>query len=928
MIHILFFLRFKAQLRRTRPELISRLEYLVAKAVELAGGKILTDRRVLTASFDSHSLGFWLDMLMLIESLMKELDKMDADLYGYSLIISEKLPETPEGLCCFLSGARQGGGVFLDRGISEGLLPYVVFEESENRNPGSPEGRGNSGAKFNIEDFSRIRGFKKFMVVPKHSALRESLIRALQGTEPQRNILILGPAFAGKREGVDRYCQEMTGDFPSLRLCFGGGGLTALSDAWTPRLRSLAGTGAADAEEINSLWEFLFKERLREELSDFIIRKAYRFFILLLEFYTSAARRRGLAPVIVLENLHQAEPAAAEIFIDIYAGIQKMQGLTVIGTWDERIGASGQNVPDKRQDEERLKKWESVFPRIIRPNEAIPLPSTPEMPLELWEIAYALSLFGRYFPACFLLRLFEEAGKNPGMISRALSLLSVLGITDSPQEGRPWQADFINQAEAVLGANKERVQALTRNRLLSWVARQKLSPCFRLLVILADLGGGEELNDQLILKSISSDLVNGTASGVARAVEAGLLAALAGTERAAAIRYIFETSRALLTGTDAIQSAFQKPPPECAAFPALKAQVLVNLSDYYLGLRDITAALGTIKEAILLSQEKNDLCLAQSYRLFSLVSLSKQQTGETIDYLGFAMDHAEKSGNHYELGVSAYYAAAAHFLFGNMSKAASLARKAREQSLTAGCPEWADRARFFEGRLAFEMGCYPEALDIFEDLRREPAGGRAPEKERLLAAWTYRARVYFQNPLTPKPEDGGRDADLFAVEAAYLAGNYHKTVELAGALTNPHIEENFLHIEQPDWRSGFAQCELLYFSRGELWDRLLCVYHSLALCCLSAAGGTEAIHNMQRILKSEQPPEMDPSDAFYFYAWYRVMEQTGAGQVDMNTAVSMAFKRLQRRASRIDDMELRRQFLFQPRWNKALSLAAKEYKLI
>jgi hypothetical protein len=42
----------------------------------------------------------------------------------------------------------------------------------------------------------------------------------------------------------------------------------------------------------------------------------------------------------------------------------------------------------------------------------------------------------------------------------------------------------------------------------------------------------------------------------------------------------------------------------------------------------------------------------------------------------------------------------------------------------------------------------------------------------------------------------------------------------------------------------------------------------------------------------------------------------------------MAFKRLQRRASRIDEVEIRRDFLSLPRWNGALSLAAKEYKLI
>ena len=132
--------------------------------------------------------------------------------------------------------------------------------------------------------------------------------------------------------------------------------------------------------------------------------------------------------------------------------------------------------------------------------------------------------------------------------------------------------------------------------------------------------------------------------------------------------------------------------------------------------------------------------------------------------------------------------------------------------------------------------------------------------------------------------------------------------------------------EQPDWRSGFTQCELLYFSQGEIWDRLKNTYHSLALCRIGACD--EAVQHMQSILRDEQLSDMDPWDSFYFYAWYRIQEQSGSQQVDMNTAVSMAFKRLQRRASRIDDVKIRRQFLTQPRWNSALSLAAKEFRLI
>ncbi|MDR0583675.1 MAG: hypothetical protein LBG57_04910 [Treponema sp.] len=904
------------------------MEDSAAGAAAAAGGKITRKNQFLTASFDEDSLGFWLDMLILIESLIKKLDAAAGELFGYSLVLGRDLPGakgfdasgTLETLCRYFAGDSRGGGVFLDRIAREGLLAYALVDEPENpqRSWAGQDRAVQSGAG----GFYRFGGLKRFVQNPKGNSLREGVIRAFnQGPGKRRNTLILGPAFAAKREGLYRFCEEIAGDFPPLLIRFGTGGLTALIDAWSPRIRSLAGPLAADAEEIHSLWEFLFRERLREELSDFIVKRARLFFVLLLEFYTGAARRKGRPPVLILENIQQAEQSAAELFLNAYAGIRHISGLVALGTWDETAG--------ERMDETEVKKWETVFPRMIRPGtDGLSLAYVPELPDELWEIGYALSLFGRYFPASLFLRLLEEEGKNPVMISRALSLLSVIWGIDTLQESHLRTADFTEQAEMFLGERKKRVRAMVCSRLLAWVEQKKLSCCFRLLMILADLGGREYLDDSLILKAIVSDLVNGTAAGVEQARNNGFLEILAGPERAAAVRYIFETTRALLSGdAGAIGAAFKELPSDCAAFPVLKAQALVNLSSYHLGLRDNASAMETVKEAIFLSQGENKLCLAQSYRLFSLASLSRQQAGEAINYLGFGMDSAGESGNYYEMGVSAYYAAAAQFLFGNVSRAALLARKACEYSLTAGCPEWADRSRFLEGRLAFETGNYQRVLDLFESLLKEPQGGASPEKERLLAAWAYRARVYL-NPLSPKPASGGHDADLFEVEAAYLAGNYPKTVELAAALGDPHAGEDYLYTEQPDWRSGFAQCELLYFSSGDLWKRMVCVYYSLALCRLSAAGGEKAMHNMQQILKSEQLSEMDPWDAFYYYAWYRILEQSGAGQVDMNTAVSMAFKRLQRRASRIDDVETRRQFLSQPRWNGALSRAAKEFKLI
>ena len=579
-----------------------------------------------------------------------------------------------------------------------------------------------------------------------------------------------------------------------------------------------------------------------------------------------------------------------------------------------------------------LRQWKSVFDNVIELDDKQENIYYPKLSPELWEIIYAISLFSRYFSPELFQRLFEEEDKNPVMITRAFSILNTLGVINNMREPRLMHRHYEEYACKTLDEKSGRVKAMVRGRLLNWAAKRNINPCFRLLTIIADLDGIKQIDDLLLLKSFSSDIVNKTISAIETAMNSGRFEELV-TVKAAAIRYIFKTFRALHDGQEKdIERIFAETSLDNLSgfdsFPILKAQILVNQCGYYLGRHDEKEAADKAKEAILLGQNKNSFCLPQGYRLFSLVCLSKKQVNETIEYLGFALANAEKNGNYHELAISAYYAAAAQFLYGDVYNAARLARKSVEQSLASGLPDWADRSRFLEGRLEFELGHYRQAMEIFEQLRREPYGYKKDEKMSLLTAWIYRVKIYFQDPKTPKPLNANYDAGLFEIEAAYLSGDYEKAAELSSSVENPFTKENFLYTEQADWRSGFAQCEHLYFSHGEIQNRMISLFHSLALSRLSPQKGEEALLGIQQILRDEKLCEMDPLDAFYFYAKYRILEQADASPVDLSTAVSMAFKRLQRRAGRIEDIETRRQYLNGPRWNRELSLVAKDYKLI
>ena len=937
MVQMLFFLRFRAQLRRTRPELISRLETEAAGIMEDAGGKTRPERRLLSGLFDEDSLGFWLDILIALETIQGILEGASSELYGYALVLGRDIPERKTEILCRTIAPDEGGGLWFDGVARTALSTYMYFEKPSKDEKGHPP---------EAEGFVRLNGIKSFPRVSSNAhPCRNTILRGLRQGKVE-NTVLLGPEFIGKRDGIYRFCggsregrkkpEEPPFSETPLVIRFGSlRGLAPLADAWTGSPRSFLGGRNGTVPELDRLGEVLFRDRLRDEVSGFMIRQGRRFFSLLLESCAAEARSRSSLPVLILENIHLAGEAAAGIIIDVL-GSFPASSVLVLGTCADREGETGG----------ALKMWGTIFTRVIRINaDGYRPPEIPEMSGDLWEIACALELLGHYFPGPLLIGLFEEEGKNPAMISRALEQLSFLGLVDSFDDPRPRLRNFAEKAEKILGNRKDKVRRLVRNRILDWVRRNRLNPCFRLLEALAEIGAGlgetrDLPDDGLILQSVCADLINGTGRAMEEAIAGGTFEKFAGAERFPSIRYIVATLGALIRGDEeTIRRAFRDTPPEF--YPPYRARALVNLGSYCLGIGDVSSALENVKEAIRLSQHRTGL--APAYRLFSLVNLSKRQMGETIEYITFAVENGEKTRDYQELGVSAWYAAAVRFLYGNLSGARRFADQAEHQASRPGCAEWADKSRFLKGRISFETGRYGEALKTFQALRETPFSPPSPEKNRVLDAWIYRAAFYSGLPAV-KPEDGGADADLFELEASWLAAlkpeaagpedRHERILELSDALTRNLPGDTFLFTEQPDWRSGFAQCELFLMPRSQIWSRMITVYRSLALCRLAPSGGAspadrdEAVHTMRRIIRDERLADADPCGAFYCYAWYQTLRESGAAQVDLNAAVSMAFKRLQRRASRIDDIETRREFLSLPRWNAALSLAAKEYKLI
>ena len=147
--------------------------------------------------------------------------------------------------------------------------------------------------------------------------------------------------------------------------------------------------------------------------------------------------------------------------------------------------------------------------------------------------------------------------------------------------------------------------------------------------------------------------------------------------------------------------------------------------------------------------------------------------------------------------------------------------------------------------------------------------------------------------------------------------------------------DDFFFTEKPDWHSGFSQCEYVFQPERVPGTRLVRVYRAMAQSALRPSPGemAEILSWMQRFVRDELMPDTDPNDAIYFYAWFCMLRNSKhpeikAYQADLKTVISIAFKRLQRRASRIDDMETRQAYLHLPHWNNALFQAARENNLV
>lgn len=944
MIYFELGIRYLSQLRRTRSNDMGRLESSIVAALKDSGARIRREGETLYAVFDEGAIGFWLDLAIALESVVSALALVERDLLGRACFIGafEPSAEERDSRLRILCSRPNPTGLWCDTIVADALDSYARFR---------PEG-----------DLHVLESFAFRAPVPRSQLgylVRPRIAEAIHkiGLDPSAPpVLLVGPALVGKRQTLDSVLLSYGGVAKVLRVRFDerSGSIAAIAD-------SLSSVPSDQAEIVASASTNRFSLEPSSALIDSFARCCAGILKALID-----GTGPGATPVLVVEEIDRADVHARACLRSSISEPGISGNLAIFATASDAGAAEAVfgnafrtvlvDYPDRWESESLLPPsdgpsspfepgalgglpaaYRAALGWSLRPDGS-PRSIHPRLPADLLEIAYALALAHGIFPLAELVSVLFPGGKPRLSLPLALDRLADLGILASADDPRPVVPGFIVFSESVLGRRVDMIRALVRDRVLTAVSKGRLRKSFETLEILTALGGAGD--DELVLDSLVSGALRGESRAVRRALDSGSFAVTVGISRAASLERIFRSRSSLVFGTEAeIRAAFVVPAPESFPSERYRAYDSMDLASFYFaGARidqTLPLAAGAAKDALLILQTQPPTgAIARAYRLLGEIELYRERIAEAIDYFSFSAESAERCGDLYESLLADINGAATQFLFGNYSKAERCALGAVKRARSTYQIQWEQWARFMLGRVQFETGRYAAAVETFSAVV-DAFGSEGGRGRSLAEAWRARASAFVteSHPAVfadlEGAVDGADDVGLFAVEAAYLAANYDAAVSLADAFLSLPVKPRFRSPERVDWSSGFAMVEDRSVGNAagdSVVRKLVRAYRALSL----AAGRDpkEAVSELHRLSKEERVSDFDPYDAFYFRALSIANEAAALPAIDRQTILSIAFKRLQRRASRIDDAEIRRSYQFSNRWNATLYADAKANKLI
>lgn len=583
------------------------------------------------------------------------------------------------------------------------------------------------------------------------------------------------------------------------------------------------------------------------------------------------------------------------------------------------------------------------------------------------ELLSAFSLLEAFLPGPDALAALRRAGLSDGCLERGLVRLSQRGYMVSPEDPRcilpldilpdlspspEHEAPVaVEEAPDTLVEsrlpNTSYVKTLVEGALVAEHDKGGLRASAALLALFNRVGA--KLPDSLFLEALEHDFSR--MASALFSLDAPKLAVPDSVPQAR--RELFSwlyTGRSVLLnsalGGDSASAErfFSRTAPSFNDTDIFTAIADLNRANWFYLKGSLVEAGNSAKQALIRMQGYSDaLVLPRLYCQVALIEISRERIREGLDYLGFAVESAEHSVLPEELIRALSLAAVGEFLWGNLARAERLIRRALSLSRSLWYDEWEDWTRFFLGRILFETGRYRDAIDTYDeviaDIARDehkdpnalpasPGAAQVLQRSNLCRVWRYRALVH-SGSLSEAPPAGipvAGDLGLFVVEALCLRRDYRAALERAQELIDSEGPVHVALYDRPSWNSGFDWIDNRYLVTGGIRLELLKVFSNLARA--NSGESEQAVENMRKMIKEDRLSELDSSDAFSYWVYSHCLYLFGAESVDYGTVLSLAFKRFQRRSSRIDDLDTKRAFMGLHRWNAMLVQDAKKANLL
>jgi len=567
-----------------------------------------------------------------------------------------------------------------------------------------------------------------------------------------------------------------------------------------------------------------------------------------------------------------------------------------------------------------------------------------------WRVASALDsevqelLLAACYAAPFVAReqyvdLAVRLGTDRVRVPTTLSRLRLLGLIEDRDDVVPSYPELQSRLEIGLGSAAKTVYERVSRGLVELVETRGIGVCERLVGFLGSFAGGEyvpRLYHQLLTRVMNERRLDEAQRllydttpprGLSPAARA-CVQAVAATNR---IRLALLQANMQAAERTRAQNDRSVETERCGAVAGDLAVQKARLT-FHGGPSKETIAL--LKRAVMIYQEIDDQAgLARANLDFGLVLLAQEDLLGAREYFLLAARSAASSDDTFERVRAQELSLVCDYVYGNLTRAMSEADELDAEAGRAGMREVQLFAELTRGRVAFELGRYQEAGDIFSRGRSRARLYGMSSPGAVMERWLARSLIYDDRVRRAgailRDNAANPESCFFLAEAHLKLGEHAQAIAALeeGLSLMPQTPGP---VESVAWASGFAALEdraIGVVGGTQVLTHQMMALHGYVLAESGRiADGVEELHRLTRELRIS---EIDPYNRTYFYLYSLILPDSGELSVeDGTTVLGKAVRYIQQRTSRMDEYAHKTDYLRRNEWNARLMGHAQSHNLV